>query len=89
MNIYLDGKFMDTKDFANRYILSKFNINNFIISHISELKPFFINRNSELNIIILNEESLKINLGEYGLEILEFFLDMEGLNKNIKINKLV
>ncbi len=82
-NIILDGKEMKTREGVHLYIKNKFGNPQYYGNNLDALWDVLCSYRENINIKLIDKESLIQNLGDYGYSIIELFQESEKENENI------
>lgn len=86
--IYLDGSKMTSRFEFHEYMKIKLGLSKTYGENLDALWDELSSRTDEIFIILYNEDSLKNYLGDYGLSIIDLFVDLDAEVDNIKFGMI-
>lgn len=84
VKVILDGKRMKTKETVHLYIKNVLNSKEYYGNNLDALYDVLSTYNQPIEIILINEDILMENLGDYGKSLVKLFEDVEEENANIE-----
>lgn len=78
--VFLDGGSMVTKEKAHEHLADSFDFPAYYGRNLDALWDMLVSESREVEIMLLNEEMLYENLGDYGREIVRVFEEAEKEN---------
>ncbi len=82
--IILNGRMMDTKEKAHKYIKNKLFFPNYYGENLDALWDVLTETRGDLDIKLINHDFFLESLGDYGLLLVKTFEDASIENKNIR-----